>query len=126
KAHSPADDWRSGGDRHGCPTGMNRIVVVEYDPGWIETFERLRSQIWPVVSDIATAVEHVGSTSVSGLAAKPIVDITLVVPTPAAVPVAITRLGTLGYVHCGNLGVEGREALKAREVTPRHNLYLCP
>ena len=104
---------------------MNPIVVVDYDPVWIETFERLRSQIWPVVSDIATAVEHVGSTAVPGLAAKPIVDITLVLPTPAEVPVAITRLETLGYAHCGNLGVEGREALKAREVTPRHNLYLC-
>ena len=105
---------------------MSPIVVVEYDPGWIETFERLRSQIWPVVSDIATAVEHVGSTSVPGLAAKPIVDITVVVPTLADVPAATTRLGTLGYVHCGNLGVEGREAFKARDGMPRHHLYLCP
>jgi GrpB-like predicted nucleotidyltransferase (UPF0157 family) len=50
---------------------MNPILVIDYDPGWVETFERLRSQIWPAVADIATAVEHVGSTSVPGLAAKP-------------------------------------------------------
>jgi GrpB-like predicted nucleotidyltransferase (UPF0157 family) len=105
---------------------MNPIVVVDYDPGWVDTFERLRSQIWPVVSDIATAVEHVGSTSVPGLAAKPIVDISVVVPTAADVPVAITRLATLGYVHCGNLGVEGREAFTAPGSMPRHHLYLCP
>jgi GrpB-like predicted nucleotidyltransferase (UPF0157 family) len=104
---------------------MNPIVVVDYDPGWIETFEWLRSQIWPVVSDFAIAVEHVGSTSVPGLAAKPIVDISLVVPTVAEVPVGITRLGTLGYVHCGNLGVEGREAFTAPAAMPRHHLYLC-
>ncbi len=105
---------------------MNPIVVVDYDPGWAETFERLRSQIWPVVADIATAAEHVGSTSVPGLAAKPIVDIDLVVPTAADVPAAIARLATLGYVHSGNLGVEGREAFRSPGSMPRHHLYLCP
>ena len=105
---------------------MNPIVVVEYDPGWVETFERLRSQIWPAVSDVAAAIEHVGSTSVPGLAAKPIVDITVVVPTAADVPVGIARIATLGYVHSGNLGVEGREAFSTPGGMPRHHLYLCP
>jgi GrpB-like predicted nucleotidyltransferase (UPF0157 family) len=105
---------------------MNPIVVVEHDPGWAETFERLRSRIWPAVSDVATAIEHVGSTSVPGLAAKPIVDISVVVPTPADVPVGIARLATLGYVHSGNLGVEGREAFATPGGLPRHHLYLCP
>jgi GrpB-like predicted nucleotidyltransferase (UPF0157 family) len=105
---------------------MRAIVVVDYDARWPEVFDELRSQIWPAVNDIALAVEHVGSTSVPGLAGKPIVDITVVVRTEADVPLAIERLGTLGYVHRGNLGVEGREAFTSPDGLPTHHLYLCP
>src|SRR5262245_7899068 len=105
---------------------MNTIVVVEYDPNWPAVFEQLRLGIWPAISDLATSIEHVGSTSVAGLAAKPIIDITVVVPTAADVPLAINRLSALGYVHQGNLGVEGREAFQAPCSMPRHHLYLCP
>jgi len=105
---------------------MQTIVVVDYDPGWAEIFEDLRSRIWPVVSDVATAIEHVGSTAVPGLASKPIVDITVVVPTKDDVQTGIERLACLGYAHQGNLGVEGREAFSSPASRPRHHLYLCP
>jgi GrpB-like predicted nucleotidyltransferase (UPF0157 family) len=105
---------------------MRTIVVVDYDRNWPDTFERLRADIWPVVCDVALAVEHVGSTAVPGLAAKPIIDLTVVVPTDAQIPAAIDRLAGLGYVHRGNLGVEGREAFDADASRPRHHLYLCP
>jgi len=100
--------------------------VVEYDPNWPAAFEQLRLVVWPAVSVLATSVEHVGSTSVPGLAAKPIIDISVVVPTAADVPAAIHRLAAVGYVHQGNLGVEGREAFQAPDSTPRRHLYLCP
>ena len=48
---------------------------------------------------MATSVEHVGSTSVPGLAAKPIIDISVVVPTATDIPTAITRLAAIGYVQ---------------------------
>ena len=105
---------------------MKTIVVVEYDPNWPKVFEQLRLAIWPAVSDLTVSVEHVGSTAVPGLAAKSIIDISVVVPTVAEVPVAIDRLAVLGYVHRGNLGVEGREAFRAPASMPRHHLYLCP
>jgi GrpB-like predicted nucleotidyltransferase (UPF0157 family) len=105
---------------------MRTIVVVEYDPGWPEAFERLRSRVWAVVNDIALSVEHVGSTSVPGLAAKPIIDISVVVREEPDVPAAISRLAPLGYVHRGNLGIDGREAFDSPEGLPMHNLYLCP
>jgi GrpB-like predicted nucleotidyltransferase (UPF0157 family) len=107
-------------------SGMRRIEVVDYDPAWPAVFERLRTRIWPAVSDLAAAIEHIGSTSVPGLAAKPIVDMTIVVPTPADVPLAIARLAGLGYVHRGDLGIEGREAFRNPLDLPRHHLYLCP
>ena len=55
------------------------IIVREYDPSWVQLFQQLRGFVLPVLSDFVVAIEHVGSTSVPGLAAKPIVDIDVVV-----------------------------------------------
>jgi len=103
---------------------MQTIVVVDYDPMWSDTFEQLRARVWPVVGDIADTIEHVGSTSVPGLASKPIIDMTIVVPSVHDVPLAIKRLATLGYEHRGDLGIEGRKAFTRPEGLPAHNLYL--
>ncbi len=105
---------------------MSPIVVVPYDPVWPAAFEQLRQVIWPVVADVATSIEHVGSTSVPGLAAKPVIDISVVVPAVDDVTSAIERLAGLGYVHSGDLGVRGREAFQSPHQAPRHHLYLCP
>lgn len=105
---------------------MRTIVVVDYDPGWPEAFERVRSRVWPAVSDIASSIEHVGSTAVPGLAAKPVIDVSVVVPSTTEVPLAIERLARLGYVHRGDFGIEGREAFEGPNVPADHNLYLCP
>jgi GrpB-like predicted nucleotidyltransferase (UPF0157 family) len=105
---------------------MQNIIVIDYDLAWPQILERLRSPIWKAVKDIALTIEHVGSTSVPGLAAKPIIDIDIVAPTKAEVELAIPRLATLGYLHRGNLGIEDREAFQSPPNLPRHNLYLCP
>lgn len=105
---------------------MRTIEIVDYDPTWPETFEQLRKPVWDVVGDFALCVEHVGSTSVPGLAAKPVIDMSVVVPSEADVPRAIKRLATLGYRHRGNLGIEGREAFFSPPDLPRHHLYVCP
>jgi GrpB-like predicted nucleotidyltransferase (UPF0157 family) len=68
-------------------------------------------------------VEHVGSTSVPGLAAKPILDIDVVVDA-ADVGAAVTALESVGHVHRGDLGVAGREAFYAPG-EPRRNVYVC-
>ena len=105
---------------------MRTIVVVDYDSSWPEEFERLRSRIWPVVSDVALSVEHVGSTAVPGLAAKPVIDVSVVVRTASDVPLAIERLASLGYAHRARLGIEGREAFDSPPGSAAHHLYLCP
>jgi GrpB-like predicted nucleotidyltransferase (UPF0157 family) len=105
---------------------MRPLLVVDYDPGWPRDFERVRSAVWPGVSDVASGIEHVGSTAVPGLAAKPIIDLTVVVPGEADVARAIEGLESLGCVHRGNLGIEGREAFEGLEGLPPHHLYLCP
>lgn len=98
------------------------IEVVEYDPRWPAIFDALKASIWLAVADIANAIEHVGSTAVPGLAAKPVIDID-VVATASTLPAVIERLEAIGYVHRGNLGIIEREAFHAPEDSPRHNLY---
>jgi GrpB-like predicted nucleotidyltransferase (UPF0157 family) len=55
------------------------IVIADYDPAWPERFRREENKIRTALATAALSVEHIGSTSVPGLAAKPIVDILLVV-----------------------------------------------
>lgn len=106
---------------------MSKAVVVEpYNEDWVRQFSEIKSTIWPVVKDIASAIEHIGSTSVAGLAAKPIIDLDIVIPDMSYLDQIIMRLNELGYEHRGNLGIKDREAFKASEPRYRHNLYVCP
>ncbi|MGO1072086.1 GrpB family protein [Lysobacter sp. CA199] len=101
------------------------ITIVDYDPSWPRTFDELKSAVLRVLGDITLSVEHVGSTSVPGLAAKPIIDMDVVVASAAEVPRAIERLATLGYAHRGDLGIEGRDAFYSPPELPVHHLYVC-
>jgi GrpB-like predicted nucleotidyltransferase (UPF0157 family) len=102
------------------------VVVVDYDADWPRRFEELCARLSPRLADVAVRIEHVGSTSVPGLAAKPIIDVTVVVAARRDVPAAIDRLASLGYRHQGNLGIDDREAFDHPVNVPRHNLYVCP
>jgi GrpB-like predicted nucleotidyltransferase (UPF0157 family) len=103
------------------------ISVVDYDPAWPQAFARLRSRLLPAVHDIALAVEHLGSTSVPGLAAKPVIDIAIVVASNAEIPVLVARLAGLGYLHQGDLGVAEREAFASPDDDiMAHHVYGCP
>jgi len=101
------------------------VVVVDYDSAWPRLFAELDARLWPVVGDLAASIEHVGSTSVPGLAAKPIIDVDIVVPTAERMPAVIERLAGLGYRHRGDLGVPGREAFHRPPRSVAHQLYVC-
>ncbi|MEU5580568.1 GrpB family protein [Streptomyces huasconensis] len=88
------------------------ILISDYDPRWPERFEDLRQRLAPHVADLPVSIEHVGSTSVPGCAAKPIIDLDIVVSDAAAVPEVISRLAEQGYRHEGDLGVQRYSALK--------------
>src|SRR5215203_5946331 len=74
------------------------IVVADYDPAWSEHFRREEARIRSALGEAALSVEHIGSTSVPGLAAKPIVDILLVVEDSADEPSYLSALEAAGYV----------------------------
>ena len=101
------------------------VVLCESDPAWVQTYEDLRLEIWRLVSPFATAIEHVGSTSVANLPAKPVIDIDIVVPDREASDATIAALVAAGYVHRGDLGIPFRESMQEPEGSPRHNLYVC-
>ena len=101
------------------------VVVVDYDPVWRDTFELLSARLRSALGDLAIAIEHVGSTAVPGLAAKPVVDIDVVLRSEADLPAAGAALATLGYAFIGDLGITGREAFRAPAADPPHNLYVC-
>ena len=105
---------------------MRTIVVVDYDSAWPSQFEALRAAVEAAVGETALAIEHIGSTSVPGLCAKPVIDLDVVVEGVDGVAAAIEKLAAIGYRHRGDLGIEGREAFASPHSDPRHHLYVCP
>ena len=104
----------------------NPVIVLNYDPNWPGLFQSLRKPIADALGDMAAAIEHVGSTAVPDLAAKPIIDIDVLLASETMLPAAIERLESLGYIHRGNLGIPEREAFLAPAQHPAHHLYVCP
>jgi GrpB-like predicted nucleotidyltransferase (UPF0157 family) len=104
----------------------NPVIVLDYDPDWPRLFRSLRRRIGDALGDLAAAIEHVGSTAVPDLAAKPIIDIDVLLASETMLPAAIERLASLGYIHRGNLGIPEREAFLAPPNAPPHHLYVCP
>ncbi|XMB87320.1 GrpB family protein [Mycoplasmatota bacterium WC44] len=106
---------------------MSKIIVVDYDPKWKEIFENYKVQYLEIMKDIEVDIQHVGSTSINGLAAKPIIDIDIIVEEDYSLECVIEKLKILGYKHRGDLGITGREAFKLKQPNSKfeyqHNLY---
>ena len=112
------------------------IKIVDYNPQWSIVFTELQRVIKATLGDLALSIEHIGSTSVTGLAAKPIIDIDVVIKSNDLLPEVIQSLAKLGYIHQGDLGIVGREAFgRENEYVPcdgkgrtwqNHHLYVCP
>lgn len=103
---------------------VDPIKIEEYNESWPGYFQEIRAKLWPVVKDLATGIEHIGSTSVPGLVAKPIIDLDIIAPKNS-IPAVIERLRGLGYEHLGCLGIEGREAFRSPTGHIEHHLYAC-
>ena len=104
------------------------IVVISYQPDWKIRFEELSARLSHGLGPISSRIEHVGSTAVPGLHAKPIIDLDLVISAAADFDEVRDRLAGLGYVHIGDAGVPGREAFELRreeESVTDHHLYVC-
>ena len=105
-----------------------RVVVVPYDEAWASAFEKIKKEIESAIGDLIVGIEHVGSTSVEGLSAKPIIDIDIVISDYSVFDAVVQRLQSIGYIHEGNLGIKDREAFKYSDKPhlQKHHLYVCP
>jgi GrpB-like predicted nucleotidyltransferase (UPF0157 family) len=100
------------------------VLITEHDPAWSDIFHVLCRRVARVVGDVAVAIDHVGSTAVPGLAAKPIIDMDVVLRSTADFPAAIERLTAAGYTAKGDLGITGREAFSPPADASPHHLYV--
>lgn len=83
----------------GPPPDFDPIVIVEPDPEWPAEYERERVKIANALAGLIVRIEHVGSTSVPGLPAKPIIDIDVQVPDSADESAYVAPLSAIGYRH---------------------------
>lgn len=89
-----------------------RIIVETYNPQWAEKFSTIRNSLQTVLQAVPViAIEHVGSTSVPGLAAKPIIDIDIIV-SRSNLSHTINALEIAGYIYIGERGIPDRHALR--------------
>ncbi len=103
-----------------------RVEVVPFNPAWQDSFEEVRAHLLGILFSQDVRVEHVGSTSVPGLAAKPILDVDIVLQSEADFAGVKALLEANGYFHVGDLGITGREAFKYNDKPQfmSHHLYV--
>lgn len=101
-----------------------RVEVEPWDPTWAASFEAVRAELERACNDVpGHSVEHVGSTAVPHLAAKPVLDVTIVVP-PEHVDEAIAAVERVGYRHQGERGIPDRHAFSAPPHGPARHVYV--
>lgn len=105
-----------------------QIRVSPYDPAWPHAFAVIKQELAAALGPLALRIEHVGSTAVPGLAAKPIIDIDIVIEEASLLPSVIKALASWGYSHEGDLGIADREAFsyRGKEHLLTHHIYVCP
>jgi GrpB-like predicted nucleotidyltransferase (UPF0157 family) len=108
------------------------MLIQEYNPEWIIQFEKIQAKLSDALKNINVNIEHIGSTSVPNLAAKPIIDVDIIYYQTADFQVIKWFLESLGYYHNGNQDVEDREVFKRNGVGEdeildkiTHHLYVC-
>ena len=107
------------------------MVVIEYDINWPNGFLKIKNELNKVLT-VQSVVEHVGSTSIPGMKAKPIIDIDVGLDNWDDFETVKMELAKIGYKHEGDLGIKGREAFgRTGEIhnevldTIDHHLYVC-
>lgn len=113
----------------------SNIRIEEYNPMWKDQYEALKNVYSVYLGNSIQNIEHVGSTAVPNLAAKPILDIDLVIADEGKLQEVIPVLECLGYKYMGDMGIKDRYAFQAiSELTPitgfdsiwpGHHLYCC-
>ena len=110
------------------PKLQNTLIVLPYDPNWAREFQCIRDYLMGVIGDLVLEIKHVGSTSVPGLCAKPIIDIVAIMESYDVFAQIVARLEAVGYQHEGDQGIKECEVFK--RLVPDdfmdYHFYVCP
>ncbi|MFC1948679.1 GrpB family protein [Chloroflexota bacterium] len=109
---------------------MAVTLVEKYNHEWPKCFEEIKAFLGDKVSKACIQIEHVGSTAVPEMTAKPIIDLILVIE-PQDFEEIKGLLSKRGYYHQGDLGIKDRDAFDLKDMSlkspvPHHHLYVCP
>jgi GrpB-like predicted nucleotidyltransferase (UPF0157 family) len=99
---------------------VDYVIIVEYNEKWPAIYERERQLITSMLGEALIGIEHVGSTSVPGLSAKPIIDLMLLVKRLEPGEFYAYPLKTLGYIYVEEAGSADRHFLKKGEQRTHH------
>jgi GrpB-like predicted nucleotidyltransferase (UPF0157 family) len=110
------------------------MLIQQYEKKWIEDFNKIKKTISEALLNLKISIEHIGSTSIPELAAKPIIDIDVIFDETLEFGEIKRRLDKIGYYHNGNQGVLNREVFKRYKMSTQHevldfiahHLYVCP
>jgi len=109
------------------------MILEKYSSNWITDFTAIKLEFDNALSGLTYTIEHVGSTAVSNLDAKPIIDIDIIYYEQPDFEKIKARLARIGYYHNGNQGIEDRDVFKRNGFpsdslldTIQHHLYVCP
>lgn len=104
------------------------VIVAPYQAEWKDEFEKIKAYLSKNLEDCTLGIEHVGSTSVKGLSAKPVIDLDVIIEDQKKFETVKNRLECLGYFYQGDQGIADREAFRYDGKTEfmAHHLYVCP
>ena len=103
-----------------------RVIVEKYNPLWAEQFQGIKSQLEKILTGVRfVSIEHVGSTSVPNLDAKPVIDIDIIVTPENLEPATKLLVDDGGYVYHGEWGIPDRHVFRRAGAMPARNLYVC-
>ncbi|EJZ21935.1 GrpB family protein [Rhizobium sp. Pop5] len=103
---------------------MRAIKVVDYDPSWPRLFAQISTEVAALLGSFVLSIDHIGSTSVPGLAAKPKIDLDVVAISDEVLPMAIDAVSATDFVFHGDMG-EKRWAFTRNHDAYGLRLYLC-
>jgi len=109
------------------------MLIQDYKESWKDHFVQIKNVLDVALIDLDVTIEHVGSTSVPGLAAKPIIDIDIACAKKVNFEAVRESLASIGYTHKGDFGIPNREVFKRDFFLEKHylldaithHLYVC-
>jgi len=102
------------------------VEIVPYDQKWADVFAETEALLRELLGECVVAVEHIGSTAVPGLAAKPILDVDVILSSLRSVPDASAILISAGFEPRGNRNDDNVWAFLSNRPSPQLRVYLCP